>query len=544
MKQNGFFWGELLGDLVNQRNYWLGATDKDQEGVWRWVTDESWSYTAWRDAGEPNNGGGQTPQPQNYLITVAGNRWDDRMNVEGNSYYYAGAPDYYVLEFGYPTDPTKADTDGDGFLDKEETELGSDPNNNDVYPGRIRNGSFENGFTGWNAQNASLSVIGSVYGLSPYEGNWQFTLNGGDMSPVDWVEQLVPLKREDSYKLSFSVGKLGPYSGTIRVRVKIYNPAGTILQEQIYSASTATTYLRNQMILNLNTSPVWIRFEDASLNTSGIDLALDYVTLEKISPGTAPVITSTNSFLGQVGVAFSNTVTASGTTPITFGATNLPTALNIATNGLISGTPTTAGTNTATLTASNAFGTTNQTATFVITKGTPVISSWPIASAITYGQTLSNSVLSGGSVNPTGNFTWTVPTNQPNAGTNSQSVTFTPSATNNYNLVTNTVSLVVNKASPLLIWTPSPTVGLTYPAPLSSTQLNATSSVPGTFIYNPASGAVFERWYEYLGCNLHANRHSELYKRADDHQHGGSREGDSKHHLWSSADQVCGGCTV
>ena len=208
------------------------------------------------------------------------------------------------------------------------------------------------------------------------------------------------------------------------------------------------------------------------------------------SIGTPPVITSTSSLAGTVGAAFSNTVTASGTAPITFGGSNLPSGLSIATNGLISGTPTTAGTNNATLTASNAFGMTNQSATFVIARGTPVISSWPTASAITYGQALSNSVLSGGVANPTGNFTWTVPTNRPNAGTNSQSVTFTPSTTNNYNTVTSTVSLVVNKASPVLTWTPNPTANLTYPAPLSSTQLNATSSVAGTFSYNPTNGTV------------------------------------------------------
>jgi hypothetical protein len=52
--------------------------------------------------------------------------------------------------------------------------------------------------------------------------------------------------------------------------------------------------------------------------------------------------------------------------PTTFGGSNLPDGLSIATNGAITGTPTTEGTHTATLTASNAFGTTSQIATFVI----------------------------------------------------------------------------------------------------------------------------------------------------------------------------------
>ncbi|NBS50187.1 MAG: hypothetical protein EBS97_06215, partial [Verrucomicrobia bacterium] len=119
-----------------------------------------------------------------------------------------------------------------------------------------------------------------------------------------------------------------------------------------------------------------------------------------------------------------------------------------------------------------------------------MISNWPTAAPITYGQAVSNSVLSGGAANPTGNFTWTVPTNRPNAGTNSQNVTFTPTATNNYSSVSTNISLVVNKATPALTWTPSPAAGLTYPAPLSSPQLNASSTVAGSWSYNPTNGSV------------------------------------------------------
>jgi N-acetylneuraminic acid mutarotase len=51
-----------------------------------------------------------------------------------------------------------------------------------------------------------------------------------------------------------------------------------------------------------------------------------------------------------------------------------------------------------------------------------------------------------------------------------------------------TQTIGVNKAAPTITWaTPA---AITYGTTLSATQLNATASVPGTFIYNPAAGTV------------------------------------------------------
>jgi hypothetical protein len=40
----------------------------------------------------------------------------------------------YLLELGYPTDPNNADTDGDGYDDKTETDQNSDPNDASAIP--------------------------------------------------------------------------------------------------------------------------------------------------------------------------------------------------------------------------------------------------------------------------------------------------------------------------------------------------------------------------------------------------------------------------
>ncbi len=77
-------------------------------------------------------------------------------------------------------------------------------------------------------------------------------------------------------------------------------------------------------------------------------------------PIAPPSITSGSTASGKVGDAFSYTVTASGGTPMTFNATNLPSGLTFnSTTATISGTPTTAGTFDVALTAQNQCGVSN-----------------------------------------------------------------------------------------------------------------------------------------------------------------------------------------
>jgi hypothetical protein len=65
---------------------WIGLTDEVNEGTWRWVTGETYSYTSW-NPGEPNNAGNE-----DYVQFVGGGKWNDLPNN------YA-LP--YVLEFEY-----------------------------------------------------------------------------------------------------------------------------------------------------------------------------------------------------------------------------------------------------------------------------------------------------------------------------------------------------------------------------------------------------------------------------------------------------------
>jgi len=74
------------------------------------------------------------------------------------------------------------------------------------------------------------------------------------------------------------------------------------------------------------------------------------------------------------------------------------------------------------------------------------------------------------------------------AGSQTLSVTFTPTNLTLYQPATKTVTLQVNPASTMVTWaTPAP---ITYGTALSSGQLNATANVAGTFVYSPPAGTV------------------------------------------------------
>ena len=128
-----------------------------------------------------------------------------------------------------------------------------------------------------------------------------------------------------------------------------------------------------------------------------------------------------------------------------------------------------------------------QTVSLTVNKAVPSIT-WPSPAAITYGTALSGAQLDA-TTNIPGTFSYspaagTVLT----AGTQTLTVTFTPTDTTDYTSATKTVQLTVNKASPVLSW--APPAPIVYGTALGSTQLDAQSNVPGTFVYSPAAGTI------------------------------------------------------
>jgi PKD repeat protein len=136
-------------------------------------------------------------------------------------------------------------------------------------------------------------------------------------------------------------------------------PAPTL---SMASASSADTF--NQLRIGANGSnshPTDWQIDEVRVGTNWFSV----VPSASVSVP-APVITSTLSATGTVDQAFSYQITADNT-PLSFNATGLPSGLSVNTNsGAITGTPIAEGSNSVTISASNAGGTDSKTLAIVI----------------------------------------------------------------------------------------------------------------------------------------------------------------------------------
>ena len=121
-------------------------------------------------------------------------------------------------------------------------------------------------------------------------------------------------------------------------------------------------------------------------------------------------------------------------------------------------------------------------------KTTPTIT-WAAPASITSGTALGGTQLNATASVP-GTFVYTPPagTILPVGVAQSLSVTFTPTDTTNYTNATASVAITVVRATPTITW--AAPASITAGTALSATQLNATASVPGTFVYVPPAGTV------------------------------------------------------
>ncbi|HEY1159981.1 MAG TPA: hypothetical protein VGE83_05090 [Terracidiphilus sp.] len=125
---------------------------------------------------------------------------------------------------------------------------------------------------------------------------------------------------------------------------------------------------------------------------------------------------------------------------------------------------------------------------------------WVTPAPITYGTALSATQLNATASVP-GTFAYSPSLGTVlSAGSHTISVTFTPTDTTDYTAVTTSVTMTVNQAVPVVSWTTP--AAIVYGTALSTTQLNATASVPGAFAYSPLLGTVLSAGSQTLSVTF------------------------------------------
>lgn len=431
---------------LNAPSYWIGGWDELSEGNWSWFTGEAWSFADWA-AGNPDGLTGE-----NHLALLGGGLADGSA-LKWNSLNGGTSLTAYILEKGYPTDPFSADTDGDGFSDQAETVAKIDPNDASEYPGSrtpvirdqpasqnltagatatltvaavspeanvLINSSFDGSTGGWFNFGGTIGLTNTAFtgshavALTAVPGNYARLRYSNSLTLTAGLSYLATARVRDAFAATGDEFEFwnDNINGPILVRV---NPLSR--QTNAYAGGTNWVKLR-QLFTCTNSGSgaiMLVAFNPPSNNTYVVDNFYF-----------RPCTTNGLSYQWQKdGLAISG-----ATSP------NLSLA-NLQTNqaGLYR------------VVVSSPYGSvTSAVAVLTVNKATPTISALPTASAITAGQALSTSTLSGGSASVPGTFAWTVPVLVP-AASGKYSVTFTPTDTTNYTATSVLVNVSVLPAN-------------------------------------------------------------------------------------------------
>jgi subtilase family serine protease len=317
-----------------------------------------------------------------------------------------------------------------------------------------------------------------------------------------------------SATLSLTIGN--PPAPVVTSALSASGTAGSAFNYSITASNGPTSYSASGLPsgLGINTSNGVISGTPASAGTSNVTIGAanaggtgtaTLVLTIAAAAGSAPAITSSLSASGTSGVAFNYTITASHS-PTSYNAVNLPAGLSVNTsNGVISGTPASAGTTDATISAVNGSGTGTATLVFTINPPHPVITSALTTSGTAGGSfgytiTASNSPTSYGAANlPAGLSVNTSNGVISGTPTTAGTVSATVSATNAGGTGSATLVFTIDPAAPT---TPvitsaldvSGIVGTSFSyaivASNSPTSYNAPDGLPAGLSINTSNGAI------------------------------------------------------
>ena len=274
--------------------------------------------------------------------------------------------------------------------------------------------------------------------------------------------------------------------GTALSATQLDATSGGVAGSLVYSPLSGTVLGAGSQTLSVTFTPT----DTTDYNTAGDSVQL---TVNKATPTLSVATSGTPSTYGG-SVTFTASISSGPSGTVTFydGGASIGTGNLSGTTATL--TTTSLGAASHTITAgwagsSNYNSVTSTGITQLVNKATPTIT-WATPSAITYGTALDATQLDATSGGLAGTMVYTPASGTVlTAGSQTLSVAFTPTDSTDYNPANGSVTLTVNKATPLIAWvTPS---AITYGTALSSTQLDASSGgVAGSFVYSPVSGTV------------------------------------------------------
>ncbi|MFM6172508.1 MAG: immunoglobulin domain-containing protein, partial [Sphaerospermopsis kisseleviana] len=212
---------------------------------------------------------------------------------------------------------------------------------------------------------------------------------------------------------------------------------------------------------------LWVRWELSTTNAYPLAFAIDDLVVTNFVAASAPVITSNPASVSVVsGEPATFTVQASGAPSPSFQWMKGTNVIDGATGATLTLSPARAAdAGTYSVRVANVAGTnTSASATLAVSQRPAAVLQPPSASAITYGQQLSSSVLSNGEGSVPGTFTFANPSATPSGGIGEQAVSFVPLDSANYSTGSASVLVTVNRAAQTITFGPMPSKILGDPA--------------------------------------------------------------------------------
>ncbi len=147
-------------------------------------------------------------------------------------------------------------------------------------------GSFS--FTGWSGAstggtgNAGL-VVGTDFGLTPFDGNQHFGFNGNNPAPGTLIEQTFATTIGQAYSVAFAIGRNnGFFNQALGLKAEIFGAGNGILSTLAASPPDSVGYAMATFSFVANSGATTLRFTDISGSNPNTDLFIDSVSVTAV----------------------------------------------------------------------------------------------------------------------------------------------------------------------------------------------------------------------------------------------------------------------